>query len=83
MTTMTESDRKALRDKIAVRTGAFSTVCGVCKERLTEEDTVKIKAVATELKTLSGQAFTGKRALAGYRLKDMARTLDSILFGRT
>ena len=83
MTTMTESDRKALLDKIAVRTGAFSTICGVCKQRLTEEDTVKIKAVSAELKTLSGQAFGAKRHVAGYRLKDLARTLDSILLGRT
>ena len=80
---MTESDRKALRDKIAVRMGTLSTVCDVCKQRLTEDDTVKIKAIAAELKTLSGQAFGAKRHCTGYRLKNLARTLDLILFSRS
>lgn len=82
MTTLTESDRKAMRDKIADRTSGFAAVCDVCKRQLTKEDSAKIKAVSAELKTLSGQAFGAKRHRTGYRLKDLVRTLDSILFGR-
>ena len=83
MTTMTENDRKALRDRIDARMNSRGTICNGCKHRLTEEDTAKIKAVAAELKTLSGQAFGAKRACIGYQLKDLARMLDSIFLGRT
>ena len=84
MTTMTESDRKVLGDRIDARMRDFCTaICNGCKQRLTEEDTAKIKTVCAELKTLSGQAFGAKRACIGYQLKDLARMLDSILLGRT
>lgn len=82
MTTMTPSDRSALKEKIAARSGGFESICCVCKQRLTEEDVAKVKRISASLKTLSVQAFGAKRHCTGYTLKDLARELDSILFGR-
>ena len=82
MTSLTPSDRAAMRAKIVDRSKGFEGICGVCKQRLTEEDVKKVKHIAAVLKTLSGAAFGAKRHCAGYQLKDLAKMLDSILFGR-
>lgn len=56
--------------------------CVACKAALTPSEVAEIRAIAKELKRISGCMFGAKNMLQGYNLRNLHQRLDAVLFGR-